>query len=142
MDNQEINDVAKIFGHLIRSHLSNVKRVLEEEGLCPSQPGIIHVLSQCHQATQVELANKLNVTPATISAMLKRMERDGLIERQRSLTDQRVTYVCLTESGIEQAKVVNEIFRELNFRAFGNFSKDEIDQAKFIFRKLLENLQD
>ena len=82
------------------------------------------------------------MTPATISAMLKRMERDGLIERQRSLTDQRVTYVCLTESGIEQAKVVNEIFRELNFRAFGNFSKDEIDQAKFIFRKLLENLQD
>ena len=100
------------------------------------------MLSQCHQATQVELANKLNVTPATISAMLKRMERDGLIERQRSLTDQRVTYVCLTESGIEQAKVVNEIFRELNFRAFGNFSKDEIDQAKFIFRKLLGNLQD
>lgn len=142
LDNSEINEVARVFGHLIRSHLLVVKRSLDEEGLCPSQPGMIHALSQCKQATQVELANKLNVTPATVSAMLKRMERDGLIERRRNEADQRVTHVCLTERGATQAKVVNQIFREHNIRAFGNFSKEELEQAMAIFNKLLVNLKD
>ena len=142
LNSQEINEVAIMFGHLIRSQMSIAQRRLEEEGLCRAQPGIVHALSQCEGSTQVELAQKLGVTAATISAMLKRMERDEVIERRRSEADQRVTHVYLTEKGKSQARIVNQIFKELNLRSFGNFSKEELEQTRAIFSKLIANFSD
>lgn len=142
LDSQEINEVSIMFWHLIRSQKSTFQRRLEEEGLCRAQPSIIHILSHCDGATQVELANKLMVTPATISAMLKRMERDEVIERRRSEADQRVTHVYLTEKGKYQAKIACQIFEEINLKTFRNFSPEELDQTKAIFSKLIANFRD
>lgn len=55
---------------------------LEDEGLTPSQ-----------------LAERAGVTRATISAMLHRMTRDGLIYSVSDAYDGRVKKVCLTEKG-------------------------------------------
>ena len=75
--------------------------------------------------------------------MLKRMERDEVIERRRSEADQRVTHVYLTEKGKSQAKIVNQIFKELNLRSFGKiFSKEELEQTRAIFSKLIANFSD
>ena len=69
-------------------------KTMEEQGFCRSQPAMIKMLSQHDGLTQVELASKLNVTPATVSNMLKRMERDNMIERRRSEEDEK-GYTCL-----------------------------------------------
>ncbi len=139
MNSQEINELSAMFGHLMRNQMLTAQRRLEDEGLCRAQPGIVHVLSCCEGLTQVELANKMCVSPATISAMLKRMERDEVIERRRSEADQRVTHVYLTEKGRNQAEIVNQIFKELNVKCFGNFTKEELEQTRAIFSKLISN---
>ena len=46
-----------------------------------------------------EIAAKIGVTKATISNMLMRMERDGMIVTKPSLDDARAKIVCLTEKG-------------------------------------------
>lgn len=142
MNSQEINELSVMFGHLIRNQMLMAQRRLEEEGLCRAQPGIVHVLSCSEGLTQVELAHKMCVSPATISAMLKRMERDKVIERRRSEADQRVTHVYLTEKGRNQAEIVNRIFKELNVKCFGNFTKEELEQTRAIFSKLISNFND
>ena len=142
MDSNEVRDLAKLLSHVIRLQMVTVHKRMEEQGFCRSQPGIIHVLSKHDGMTQVELATKLNVTPATISAMLKRMERDQMIERRRSQEDQRVTHVYLTEHGKQQSDGVEKIFDEMNQKGFGNFTDEELMQAKNIFQKLIDNLGD
>lgn len=139
MNKKEIDEVSTMFCQVIRNQKSILHRRLEEEGFCRAQPWIIHILSHCDGATQVEIAHKLDVTPATISAMLKRMERDGIIERCRSETDHRVTHVYLTEKGRNQTKIVNQIFNEIFMKSFGNFSQEELAVAKTIFSKLIVN---
>jgi len=49
--------------------------------------------------SQIELANRVGVEGATMVAMLDRLARDGLVERQPSPTDRRVKRVVLTPAG-------------------------------------------
>lgn len=49
--------------------------------------------------TPSQLAERAGVTRATISAMLHRLERDGLVYALADATDGRVKKVCLSETG-------------------------------------------
>lgn len=142
MVNDEVRELSVLLGHVFRFQMTAVQRRLEEEGLSRSQPGIVHILSHHDGLTQVELANKMNVTPATVSAMLKRMERDEVIVRKRSQEDQRVTHVYLTEKGKEQSEIIDKVFKEMSQKGFGNFTEEELSQSKAIFEKLKKNFSD
>lgn len=65
--------------------------------------GKLHVMIILHQQkdliTPSSLAQKAGVTKATISIMLKRMQRDGLVNLISSNEDGRVKKVGLTENG-------------------------------------------
>lgn len=49
--------------------------------------------------SQSDLANRVGVEGATMVAMIDRLMRAGLVERQASPTDRRVKFVVLTEAG-------------------------------------------
>jgi DNA-binding MarR family transcriptional regulator len=51
------------------------------------------------QATAGELARAGELSPASVSAMLDHLERDGIVQRHRAEHDRRVVVVTLTESG-------------------------------------------
>lgn len=142
MVSDEVRELSVLLGHVFRFQMSAAQKRLEEEGLSRSQPGIVHILSHHDGLTQVELANKMNVTPATVSAMLKRMERDEVIIRKRSQEDQRVTHVYLTEKGKGQSETIDKVFKEMSQKGFGNFTEEELSQAKMIFEKLKKNFGD
>lgn len=49
--------------------------------------------------SQIEMAQRLGVEGSTVVAMLDRLARAGLLERQFSPTDRRVRLIVLTEAG-------------------------------------------
>lgn len=66
--------------------------------------GKLHVMIILHQAERKgiapsNLADKVGVTRATISAMLRRMTRDGLTYSFSDDEDGRAKKICLTEKG-------------------------------------------
>ena len=72
----------------------------------------------------------------------KVMQNSAEWEYDEILKSYHVGNVYLTEKGKSQAKIVNEIFKELNLRSFGNFSKEELEQTRAIFSKLIANFSD
>ena len=60
---------------------------------------VLMVLWETDQLTVGEIAAKLLLNTNTITPLLKRMEAQGLIERQRSGTDERKVIVALTTQG-------------------------------------------
>lgn len=58
----------------------------------------LHALSE-GPLTAGQLARSAELNPATVTAMLDHLERDGIVERTRSTTDRRVCNVELTETG-------------------------------------------
>ena len=77
-----------------------------------SQKGVGFVLSYLvgadNEVIAGELARKMNVSTARIAAVLKTMEKNGLITRYNSSEDARRTVVKLTPAGMERAAEIRE----------------------------------
>ncbi|OIK15564.1 MarR family transcriptional regulator [Bacillus sp. MUM 116] len=93
------------------------RNLLEELDVTYPQYLVLLVLWEGKSVTVKELGQKLFLDSGTLSPMLKRMEGNNLIERRRSLEDERTVIISLTKKG-EELK----------------------DKAQCIPSKLLENL--
>ncbi len=60
-----------------------------------------------------DIAKKLLLNTNTITPLLKRMEKQGLIKRERSGTDERKVLVHLTEAGAQMKEEAASIPQEL-----------------------------
>jgi len=80
-----------------------VSRLAAEQGGHPAQTGCLMAIMGHEGLTQSQLAEKQRITPATLTPMLQRMEKAGLVERYADADDQRVTRVRLTKPGMKAA---------------------------------------
>lgn len=81
-------------------------RELHAHGLTFPQWFIVKSLRRDGRRTAKELADILGVTPANVTGIVDRLERDGLVTRSRGNEDRRVVYVRLTEAGHRKAEEI------------------------------------
>jgi DNA-binding MarR family transcriptional regulator len=74
-------------------------KTMASQGGHPGQAGCLWAIGAREDISQRELAELVNVAPPTVTAMLQKMERSGLIERRVDEDDQRITRIRLTETG-------------------------------------------
>ena len=73
--------------------------LLDEIGLTYSQYVVMLVLWEHETMVLRDLGAVVHLDSATLSPMLKRLERSGLVTRERSDHDERLLRVTITESG-------------------------------------------
>ena len=102
------------------SHLHHARatQLLEGLGLYRGQPPLLRALWEQEGLTQADLAERLKVTPATITRMLQRMERAGFLARQPDASDQRISRVYLTDAGRAIQSEAEAIFRQMEAETF------------------------
>ena len=76
-------------------------RVFAKQHLYPAQALCMRMLAQCGEVTQSELADAMTLSRPSITRILQRMERAGLVIRRTDAADQRQTLVALTAAGLE-----------------------------------------
>lgn len=81
-----------------------VMRYEKLHGGVRGQNRTLALLSKNEGMKQAELARFARVRPSSISEVVDRLERHGLIERRRDNSDHRVFRLYLTEKGREQNK--------------------------------------
>ncbi len=72
---------------------------LKPLGLTYTQYIVFLVLWEKDAASVSEIGDKLMLNNGTLSPLLKKMEQAGFVKRHRSLQDDRVVIVTLTEEG-------------------------------------------
>lgn len=75
----------------------NAKRVARDTGLTPPQLLILQTIEQSDGVTIGDIARQVNLTQATITSIIDRLEQAGHVERRRSAEDRRKVHVELTE---------------------------------------------
>ncbi len=138
MENIDKNSLYYIFLEILRLHHYRTHVLLDEIGVYPGQPPLLFILNKENGQSQKELADKLKLAPATITVMLKRMERANLVERRQDAEDQRISRVYLTDEGREICNKAMEIMKNLQEECFGNFTVEE----KVVLRRLLMQMRD
>ena len=73
--------------------------LLDALGLTYTQYIAMMVLWESRQVTVKELGEQLYLDSGTLTPLLKKMERQGLVSRARSTADERSVIVTLTEQG-------------------------------------------
>ncbi|MGE0092716.1 MAG: MarR family winged helix-turn-helix transcriptional regulator [Bacteroidales bacterium] len=116
--------------------------ILNVLGLTYPQYLVMMVLWQYHELTVNEICSKLILESNTVTPLLKRLEKKGLLVRKRSTKDERNVLVTLTEEGLmlrdEAVSVPAKIFGKLNSE---EVTKEELLSFKNTLLKLLQILK-
>jgi DNA-binding MarR family transcriptional regulator len=129
--------IPETLGYLLvqicRANRSQAQERLSQIGLHTGQEMFLLRLWRQDGQTQTELADEICVQPATITRMIDRLAKEGLVERRSDEEDRRVSRVYLTEAGRALQRPVENIWHELEQESFANLSLDE----KVLLRRLL-----
>lgn len=99
-------------------------------------------LDSAGETTAGDLAKTAELSPASVSAMLDHLERDGIVERRRAERDRRVVLVSLTESGRALLAEKREHWRARGREALDGVPEDELHAAADVMRRLAGMLQE
>ena len=95
------------------------------DGISPAQVGLLFVLSARDEAAIGEIAQALDVAPAAVTNLSKRMQAAALVERIADEHDARLTRLRLTAAGIDASVRARAVLAELNERLTAGFSVQE-----------------
>ena len=105
-----------------------------------AQYGLLFGLAGSRERSARELADHVDLNPATVAQMLEHLEAAGLVKRTRSEEDRRVVLSVLTERG---AAVVAERQAQMEPRwraALEEFSDPELAVAARVLNRLADYL--
>lgn len=142
MDENKTNSPYHIFHQVIGLYHYRIHQLLENQGLYRGQPPLLFALHENDGQSQRELSEKLGIQPATITMMVKRMTKAGLIERKQDAEDQRIFRVYLTDEGKETRKRAAVIMKQLENECFGHISEDEKETLAKLLLKMQAGLKE
>ena len=109
---------------------------LETAGLTLSQLGVLEALRHCGAMCQSALGEKLLRSEASVTSVLEKLEKRGLVARTRSKEDRRFRTVELTAKG---RAVIEKVFPEharTITEAFGALKPAEQEELRRLCRVL------
>jgi MarR family transcriptional regulator, organic hydroperoxide resistance regulator len=121
-----------------------VKALADELGphrVTTGQWSALRVLWQEDGLSQVELAQRMMVEKASLTAVLKAMASEGLIARVRNTEDRRKVNIFLTASGRRLKSKILPLIGRINKRATRRLSSAEVQQLRRLLARVMINLQ-
>lgn len=106
------------------------------KGLVPSHGDILAVLYKYERITMKEIADRIHRTKPTVTVLVDKLEKMDFVKREASSTDNRCTYIVLTQKGKDFKPVFEKISRDLNKMLHKNLSKEEVTFLEELLLKM------
>ncbi len=103
---------------------------------------VMYHLSLEEGVTQLSLVKATGLKAPTISLILQKMERDGLVNRRTDDLDMRMTRVTLTESGRQTNLVLEKTEKHLAEVMNRYLTDEESEFVRKLLLKMHENLEE
>ena len=94
------------------------QRLMKESGLTSPQLLVMQAIEKEGKPSTSTLARHICVSQATMTRIVDRLERAGLVSREKSTQDKRVIHVRLTEAGHSRLKLAPEPLQAEFLRRF------------------------
>lgn len=143
MDEEEFINTANpvmIMIFVNQMHRKKLERLLDGTGLHRAQHRMLMTLSKGEFSSQAKLAAELEVSTATVAVSLKKLERDGYIQKTTQEEDSRANFVQLTEKGQNIVQKSREIFEHVDQQMIQGFSEDDLIRLRKYLKRMYENL--
>lgn len=131
------------FGHGPHGHGGGCRGHGPGEGMCHhhrphrERDRVLSLLDDTEGISQQKLALILDIRPQSLSELLLKLERDGLLTREKNPADRRETLVSLTPEGKERAAEFEAERRRFGEAFFAPLTDEERETLGELLGKLL-----
>jgi len=141
-ETEDALDIGNMLTQTARAYRQAVNAEIAQNGVTIRQSQVLGWLQKNGNLSQFQLARLLRIEPATLSGVLERMERDGLILRVADRSDGRRKMIGLNQCGEELAEVVVECSVRARLIAEHGLSPVEIETLREFLKRIIKNLSD
>jgi len=121
----------------LRTHLSNVM-IRENVRVTPAQAGILFLLIEKDGRTMSELSRILSIDNSTITGLVDRLQKTGLVRRDASPHDRRASRVYISPEGIREVEKAKRVVKKVNREIKNGFSAEELASFKNILQSFFQ----
>jgi len=139
-DKDPERDPARILAYVCHLHHERMRSLLSAIGVYRGQPPVLFHLNREDGLSHAELAERMHLQPATVTKMITRMEKRGLVTRQPDPDDKRISRVYMTEQGRIAYGAAHEVFTQLSGEIFAGFDEQEREQLRDMLFRVRDNL--
>jgi len=129
----ELNSVA----HLMRR---NFDRRSRGHGLSRSNWLVLWQLDREQGLKQADLAERMNVAPASLARQIDKLEQEKLVERRLDAQDRRCFRLYLTPRAEPALEMMRKLGEATRIEALAGFSEDEVHQLQTLLSRMRHNL--
>lgn len=119
-----------------------IARLLREYDLTASQYNVLRILRGSGQPLpSSEIAERLLQVVPAITGLIDRLEKQGLVSRQRCTKDRRVIYVEATGKALEIIEQVDAPLANLHHQLIGHLSREELEELSRLLEKARRSVE-
>lgn len=110
-----------------------------EKSPCKNPPHFIEKLSNPPNPDEItagDISSALNISKPQLSKLLNQTDEKGYTTRSVSKKDKRVTYVAITDSGIEKVQHEMKKMEEFSNRSMAKLGEEDAKEMLRLFNKL------
>jgi DNA-binding MarR family transcriptional regulator len=134
---QQFNELlVSISTNMMLHEMEGLKKELLLQALSFQEIHTIEIIGNLGEVTMGELAGAAKVTQGTMSVMVKKLVKKGLVERNGSPEDLRVVKVRLTEKGRSAYQEHREMHRKATREWLSLVSEEEQDIMLMVLKKI------
>ena len=124
----------RLRGQTMRRYFFNI-------GLFNGHPAMLFHIARQPGITQTEIAQRMEISKASVAVSVKRMETAGLLRREADPTDRRVTHLYLTPAGETMDAACARARDFMMDSLYDGLTPEELSTLYTLIGKLQVNLQ-
>lgn len=138
---RDIDRIVETFVYLYTESRRATKELARQHGLTGPQVTALKILESIGTLSLSELSARMSAKNSTITGIVDRMERDGLVKRERSPDDRRVVFLRATARGRAIAASVPVTAMEIFGAALGSLPERDRGELMRILSVLAERVR-
>ena len=112
--------------------------VVKQTGLSPAQMHTVEMIGHHQNLRMKELALRMGITTGTLTVMIDRLEKGGLVVRQPHARDRRSFNIVLTAKGRQHFEEHHNLHLELTREITAALTDEEMRQLEKSLMKIME----
>ncbi|MEH6940104.1 MarR family transcriptional regulator [Bacillus sp. JJ664] len=100
---------------------------------------LLHLLYKNKQMTATELGKQIGLSSGAITTAINKIVSNELVKRKRDFRDRRVTWLELTEKGIQMVEELSATRQVLWVSLIEKLDQSEREQFRFLLNKMFSN---
>lgn len=134
---KETGNAAALIKEISELYVLKIKKETEAAGVKNAYRPLLAALYAEDGGTQLSLAERTEIKAPTVSITLRKMEKEGLVDRVVDERDLRKTHVFLTEKGKKLTEDMNRCIANINAAFTSGMNKEQ----KEFFLSSLEKIK-